>query len=93
MARFGFTLAHHPKTQKLSKLGRFYLRVFGSHFTGSSHVDFQKIVKSRIKSGPILDAGCGKGVYGFWLAKQFPNIRIDGIDLSAENISVCNKMK
>jgi len=40
----------------------------------------------------ILDAGCGIGFLSFYLAGRFPGGRILGIDVSDENVSMCNRI-
>jgi ubiquinone/menaquinone biosynthesis C-methylase UbiE len=39
----------------------------------------------------ILDAGCGTGIYTFWLAKKFPKAEITGIDFSQNMIEYAKK--
>ncbi|MGB4626689.1 MAG: class I SAM-dependent methyltransferase [Erysipelotrichaceae bacterium] len=39
----------------------------------------------------VLELGCGKGFNSIFLAKQFPNIKFIGIDISQENLLVANK--
>lgn len=43
-----------------------------------------------IKSGNVLEAGCGPGVFLEVLANDFPNLSITGIDLSDERIEQAN---
>jgi SAM-dependent methyltransferase len=48
--------------------------------------------KLKTIPGNILDAGCGKGQTTFFLEKKFPNSRIKGIDVSDEEIGICEKV-
>ena len=45
----------------------------------------------------ILDCGCGKGVFTYWLAKRFPAAHVLGVDIEpglvAKNNRVCQKIK
>lgn len=44
----------------------------------------------------ILDSGCGKGVFTYWLAKKFPSAKVVGIDIEKElvtkNNTVCKRL-
>lgn len=42
-----------------------------------------------IKPTRVLDAGCGTGQSAFYLAKRFPSSSVEGIDVSATDIGVC----
>lgn len=41
----------------------------------------------------ILDAGCGRGDYSFYLAKRYPDASVVGIDLNSELITRNNETK
>jgi SAM-dependent methyltransferase len=41
----------------------------------------------------ILDAGCGKGLWSFYLARRFPKFNIKGIDFRQEVIDYCVQVK
>ena len=45
------------------------------------------------KSIKILDAGCGKGLWSFYLARHFPKSQILGIDAQAQSIVHCRDVK
>jgi SAM-dependent methyltransferase len=40
-----------------------------------------------------LDAGCGTGLFSFYLAERFPEAHITGYDLSPEYIIICDQNK
>ena len=54
-----------------------YLRLFLKEF------DFQK----------ALDAGCGPGLFSFYVAERHPKSRIIGYDISSVDIDICNREK
>ena len=41
----------------------------------------------------VLDAGCGPGLFSFYVAKRLPEARVSGYDISQENILLCNLEK
>ncbi|MEW6614146.1 MAG: class I SAM-dependent methyltransferase [Thermodesulfobacteriota bacterium] len=41
----------------------------------------------------ILDAGCGPGLFTFFLAKRFPQAQVIGCDISRDDIEFCNREK
>jgi len=51
-----------------------------------------KIVK-KIDFNHALDAGCGRGIFSFWLAQEHPNAEIDAYDLSQEKIEFCKEVQ
>ena len=46
-----------------------------------------------LESPRILDAGCGAGLWSFYLAKHLPTSQVVGIDVRSEAIDLCSKMK
>lgn len=64
-----------------------YIKLFGAPINGlrirARHIMplFDKISPKPAK---ILDAGCGKGVFSFALARKFPNSEITGLDIEQE---------
>lgn len=44
-----------------------------------------------LQKGSILDVGCGCGVLGLLIKRDFPDIRVDMIDLQKENVALCKK--
>lgn len=41
----------------------------------------------------VLDAGCGMGVYAFYLAKRFPDIDIKACDIADDRIAFCKELE
>jgi len=53
-------------------------------------------LKEMIRSGnsmKVLETGCGTGRFCFALAKDFPDINMQGIDISEDSIDLCKKAK
>jgi 2-polyprenyl-3-methyl-5-hydroxy-6-metoxy-1,4-benzoquinol methylase len=95
MARFGASQIYDPKVRENS-LAKLFLKVFGTIATSSSHFHFMRIVKKvdeEINLGHVLDAGCGKGLFSFWLAQRYRNARIYACDFSEAKIDVCEDIK
>ena len=40
----------------------------------------------------VLDAGCGSGLFSFWLAQRMPSSKIIGVDSSEEDIALARQM-
>jgi 2-polyprenyl-3-methyl-5-hydroxy-6-metoxy-1,4-benzoquinol methylase len=47
---------------------------------------------SRDESFAVLDLGCGVGIYGIQILREFRNARIWGMDLSAEHIAAAREL-
>lgn len=95
MARWGASQIYDPKIQD-NKLAQWFLKVFGTVNTGSSHLHFMKIVRraaQEIGFHRVLDAGCGKGQYSFWLAREYPNAEISAFDQSEKKIAYCKAVQ
>ena len=45
----------------------------------------------NIKSGTVLDVGCGTGVISLCLANRFPLLRIEGVDIQKDLISLASQ--
>lgn len=68
---------------KLNFFGRFGEKIVGSPFIGQfiRFLHFKKAIKPlRFKS--VLDVGCGSGDYAFYLAKKYPEVKIEACDIS-----------
>jgi SAM-dependent methyltransferase len=50
-------------------------------------------VLRSVNSGRILDAGCGYGLWSFYMARNFPSFEITGIDVQEDAIEFCNLVK
>jgi 2-polyprenyl-3-methyl-5-hydroxy-6-metoxy-1,4-benzoquinol methylase len=50
---------------------------------------FQQAVETHMRYQPrtILDAGCGRGDFAFWLARRFPGADVLGVDIDQERIA------
>jgi SAM-dependent methyltransferase len=95
MTRFGECQIYDPKIRG-NKLAEIFMKIFGTIDTGSGHLHFMKIVKKlpkKIDFNYVLDAGCGKGKFSFWLAQEYPNAKIDACDSSQESIDFCKEIQ
>lgn len=45
----------------------------------------------HISTGSVLEVGCGTGVVSLCLARQFPNIKIEGIDIQKELVMLAQE--
>lgn len=92
MIRFGASQIFHPDI-KDNRFAKLFLKIFGNQETGSSYLHFMRTVRklSLNKNSKVLDAGCGKGKYSFWLSQKYPAMLIDACDLSGENIAYCKE--
>ena len=94
MIRFGSSELFHPSIRD-NKFAKLFLNIFGNVDTGSSHFHFIKMAKNLIlpDKACVLDAGCGKGKYSFWLLKTYPTLKMDACDLSKKEIAHCNEIQ
>jgi SAM-dependent methyltransferase len=94
MTRFGECQVYDPKIRG-NRLAEIFLTIFGTVDTGSGDFHFMRIVKklAKIDFNHVLDAGCGKGKFSFWLAQEYPNVKIDACDLSEESIDLCREVQ
>jgi SAM-dependent methyltransferase len=77
----GRELAYHPE---YSLMQRVYIRLLGVPIVGlriRARNIFSLIPRNR-SYREILDAGCGLGVFSFYLATCFPQANVVGVDLS-----------
>jgi len=94
MPRFGQSRLYRPDVNELERL---YFRLFGladpAHFVRSRY--FTKLI-AGLEPGSVLDAGCGRGDYSFYMAERWPHARITAVDvdssLIARNVDVLQKM-
>ncbi len=90
MARIGETLIYDPKIRGNTP-AKLFLKLFGDVDSSSAPLHFSRVAKKFVEKRDaisILDAGCGKGKYSFWLAQEYPNAEIDACDLSREKIEI-----
>ena len=85
------------KANLIEKLKKFYILVFGIPEIGFQirSLYFEKILTSykfnkNFKS--ILDAGCGIGVYTFFLAKRFKKAKVTGGEIDKQKIQSCRAL-
>lgn len=75
---------------------KLFLMVFGSWHTGARIRAFHilRLASKHIKAGcDVLDAGCGLGRHAFSIARKYPSVSIVGVDVSGENIAICNGIR
>ena len=101
MARFGKWEIYHKRIEEQGKWGQLYVKLFGcvSLSVYNFFFHFKRVIK-RIRFSTVLDAGCGKGDFAFYLAEKFPQAHIAGWDLSdpnlhelGDNILICNRIR
>ncbi len=74
---------------------KLYVFIFGNAIHLGQYIRilyFRKEIKNT-RFNVVLDAGCGSGVYTFYLAKRYPQIRIDACDLNENTINSCKKLQ
>lgn len=66
---------------------RFYIKLFGVPINGL-RIRLRRILP-HCNGNPrrILDAGCGRGVFSFELAKKFPEAMVVGLDMDREQLA------
>lgn len=101
MARFGKWEVYHKRILAGGIASTLYVKILGcvSLTAYNFFYHFKRAVK-HIKFSTVLDAGCGKGDFTFYLAERFPQVHIEGWDLSdpnlhelGDNIKVCNRIR
>jgi SAM-dependent methyltransferase len=50
-------------------------------------------ILQSIQPARILDAGCGTGLWSFYLARQYPRCQVIGIDILEEAVAFCTRSK
>lgn len=71
----------------------FYRAIPSAHIsTYIRFLYFQKFLK-KIKFRNILDAGCGSGIFSFYIAKKYSEVHVTGYDISPLDIEICNQKK
>ncbi|MDH3359695.1 MAG: methyltransferase domain-containing protein [Desulfobulbaceae bacterium] len=71
---------------------RLYIKLFGVPINGL-RIRLRRILPV-LNGSPqkVLDAGCGRGVFSYQLARKFPESRVYGVDLDAEQLAVNRKI-
>ena len=54
-------------------------------------VNVMSLLKENINSN--LDLACGTGMFAVKLKKNYPNVIIDGCDISSQSLKIANKKK
>jgi len=84
---FGSEMAAAPGLHRLERL---YIRVFGWPAAGL-RVRAQRllpVIETHLEGvRDVLDAGCGRGVFTLALARRFPQVCFEGIDLDPEQVT------
>lgn len=94
MVRFGKWEIYHDKIKAMGFWGHIYVKVLGC-VSISAYLffrDFKRAIKG-IQFQKVLDAGCGKGDFTFYLAEKYPDVQISGCDLSEFNIKICQEIQ
>ncbi len=74
------------RSPQLSNLEKLYIRLLGIPISGL-RIRLRRVLPHLVgKANKVLDAGCGRGVFSYELAKRFPNASTIGIDLDPEQI-------
>lgn len=84
----------------LSRLQRSYASLFGNLSPSAEcfRVQLDQCL-SGLQPTRVLDAGCGKGTFSFYLAERFPEAEVLGVDLCpdlhslARNVEVCRRIQ
>lgn len=101
MARFQRWAVYHKGVEEKGKLAKLYVKwIGGSTYTAHNFlIHLNKVLPAKHYQS-ILDAGCGKGDFTFYLADNYPDSRIEGWDKSdpelhelGDNIKVCRRIK
>ena len=90
---FGSPLLLDPN---LSSLEKAYIRVFGVPVLGlrirARHL-LPVVQRLRQRSyQTILDAGCGRGLFTYLLARSFPESRVTGVDIDRDQVERNNRI-
>lgn len=78
----GHELALNPSVSRLEKL---YIRVFGVPISGL-RIRLRRILPklNGYKPAKVLDAGCGRGIFTYQLARKFPSASVVGVDIDKQ---------
>ena len=72
---------------------KFYKFIPSAHISAYIRLLYLGQFLKKLNFRNILDAGCGPGLFTFYVAERFPNGQIKGYDISSDNIDICNKYK
>jgi SAM-dependent methyltransferase len=70
-----------------------FYRLLGALFLREWHVkrELRRQLSGRTTPADVYDAGCGFGQYSYYLATQFPSVRLHAIDVKEEQIDDCRR--
>lgn len=75
---------------RLNALHRLYIRLFGIPISGL-RIRLRRVLPAiEGDFREILDAGCGKGIFSFELAKRYPKARVTGVDTETDQVRINN---
>ena len=79
MPRFGKMAVFHKDIRESGPLARLFVKIMGSpSFTAHNfYLHMKKMLPER-SYNTILDAGCGKGDFTFYMAEKYPDSRVEG---------------
>ena len=73
---------------QLGKLEKLYIRMLGIPISGL-RIRLRRVLPHLTgKADKVLDAGCGRGVFSYELAKRFQKATVLGIDLDPEQVAI-----
>jgi SAM-dependent methyltransferase len=72
---------------------KFYKFIPSAHASAYIRLLYLKLFLKKINFKNGLDAGCGPGLYTFFVAERFPEAHVTGYDISQTDIGICNQNK
>jgi len=72
---------------------RFYKFIPSAHASAYIRLLYLRLFLKNLSFNNGLDAGCGPGLFTFFIAERFPEAHISGYDISPKDIDLCNKNK
>lgn len=76
---FTYTETFNGKTYKMKSVDSVFSK---DGFDEGTKVLLNTVIKNYDLSGDVLDVGCGVGVIGIVLKKEYPNINVDMLDVN-----------
>ena len=96
MGLFSDIAKYRDDISSTGAFGKLFVKLFGlpNIYLYNTYFHFKRILKwiNTKDNSTVLDAGCGKGYFAFWLAKKYPNLFVEGWDLGKDNISFCENV-
>lgn len=101
MPQFGKWQIYHPEVQRAGRLARWYVRLFScSSYTAHNFFIHMNALPLKADPRTILDAGCGKGDFTFYLAEKHQQAQVEGWDKAdadlhelGQNILICEQIR